>query len=146
MYAFWSRVSHRRTEIALMFSLLLLFGWMPLQAAAQVPLPAAHAAVAKENPAITALALKIYGQMRAGKVDSTLLSDEMNQELSPMRLALQRPVLEQLGNPLKLTLESTDKTQYGTRWVYLAVFATAQLQVTIYVMSDGKVGGYELGL
>ena len=147
MCAFWLRVSRLRTEIALMFSLLLLlFGWMPPQAAAQVPVPPAHAVVAKENPAITALALKIYGQMRAGRVDQTLLSDEMNQELSPMRLALQRPILEQLGNPVKLTLESTDKTPYGTRWVYLAEFATAQLQVKIYVMSDGKVGGYELGL
>lgn len=128
-----------------MFSLLLLlFGWMPLQAA--VPVPAAHAAVAKENPAITALALKIYGQMRAGKVDETLLTDSMKKELSPMTLTLQRPILEQLGNPVRLTLESTDKTPYGIRWVYMAVFATAQLHVTIYVMSDDKVGGYELGL
>jgi hypothetical protein len=126
--------------------LILLFGWMPLQAATQAPAPPAQVEVVKENPAITALALKIYGQMRAGKVDETLLTDMMNKELSPMTLALQKPIFDQLGNPVKLTLESSGKTPYGTRYVYLAVFATAQLHVNIYVMADGKVGGYELGL
>lgn len=126
--------------------LVMLLGWMPLRAAAQVPVAAAHGEVAKENPAITALALKIYGQMRTGTVDQGLLTDTMKQELSPMRLALQRPILDQLGNPTKLTLESMEKTPYGTRWGYLAVFATAQLHVSIYVMADGKVGGYELAL
>ena len=130
--------------------LVLVFGigigWMSRQAAAQAPAPAAHVEVVRENPEITALVLKIYGQMRAGKVDETLLTDMMNKELSPMALALQRPIFNQLGNPVKLTLESSDKTPYGMRWVYLAAFATAQLHVKIYVMSDGKVGGYELAL
>lgn len=124
--------------------LVLLFGWMPTQA--NSPAPAAHVETAREDPAITALALKIYSQMRAGKVDAALLTDAMNKELSPMTLALQKPIFDQLGNPVKLTLVSTDKTPYGTRWVYLAGFAAAQLHVNIYVMSDGKVGGYELAL
>jgi hypothetical protein len=126
--------------------LVLLFGSMSPQVSSPAPATAAHVEVAKENPAITALVLKIYGQMRTGKVDETLLTDMMNSELSPMKLALQRPIFDQLGNPVKLTLESSGKTPYGMRWVYLAVFATAQLHVNIYVMSDGKVGGYELAL
>jgi len=125
---------------------VLLFGGMPLQAAAQAPAPVAHVEAAREDPAVTALALKIYSQMRAGKVDATLLNDAMNKELSPMALALQKPIFDQLGNPVKLTLESSGKTPYGIRYVYLAVFATAQLHVDIYVMSDGKVGGYALAL
>ena len=132
--------------LVLVFGIGIGIGWMSPQGATQAQAPVAHAAVVKENPAITALALKIYGQMRAGKVDETLLTDMMNKELSPMMLALQKPIFEQLGNPVKLTLESSDKTPYGMRWVYLAVFATAQLHVNIYVMADGKVGGYELAL
>ena len=126
--------------------LVLLLGWMPVQAGAQTSVPTARVEGVKEDPAVTALALKIYSQMRAGKVDETLLNDTMNKELSPMALALQKPIFDQLGNPVKLTLEKSGKTQYGTRYVYLAVFATAQLHVDIYVMSDGKVGGYALAL
>jgi hypothetical protein len=37
-----------------------------------------------------------------------------------------------------------DKTAAATHYTYLATFATAQLHVEIYVMADGKVGGYQL--
>ncbi len=110
--------------------------------AAQTPAPVAVAP--KEDPAVTALALKIYGQMRTGKVDESLMTDEMNKGLSPAVLAQTKPIFDQLGDPVKLTLESSDRTADGTRWVYLAVFATAQLHVHILVMNDGKVGGYRL--
>jgi len=131
-----------------MLSLLLGIGMMVVQAsAAQAPAPAAtNAAVAKEDPAVTRLALKIYAQMRAGKVDTSLLTDAMNKELSPEALAQQKPIFDQLGDPVKLALESSEKTADGTRWVYVATFAMAQLHVTIYVMKDGKVGGYALAL
>ncbi len=110
--------------------------------AAQTPAPVAVAPT--EDPAVTALALKIYGQMRTGKVDESLMTDEMNKGLSPAVLAQTKPIFDQLGDPVKLTLESSDRTADGTRWVYLAVFATAQLHVHILVMNDGKVGGYRL--
>ena len=130
--------------------LVVGLGWLPWQAATSAPQPAAHVEgkvnAVKENPAITALVLKIYSQMRTGKVDETLLTDMMNSQLSPMVLALERPIFDQLGNPVKLTLESSGKTPYGTRWIYLVVFPTAQMHVSIYMMSDGKVGGYELSL
>jgi len=108
--------------------------------------PAASAPVVKEDPAVTALALKIYAQMRSGKVDEALLTPEMNKELAPSVLALEKPVLDQLGAPVKLVLEKSESTAAGTRWVYLATFAAAQLHVTIYVMKDGRVGGYALAL
>jgi len=130
-----------------MLSLLLVISMMFAQAPAQVPAPtAATAPVAKEDAAVTALALKIYAQMRAGKVDASLLTDAMSKELSPEALAQQKPIFDQLGDPLKLALESSEQTAAGTRWVYVATFAMAQLHVTIYVMKDGRVGGYALAL
>ena len=121
-----------------MFSLLLALA-MAFQ---QVP----AAPVVKEDPAVTALALKIYGQMRTGNVDEALLTPGMSKELAPPVLAMQKPVLDQLGQPVKLALEISEATPGGVRWVYLATFATAQLHVTIYVMKDGRVGGYALAL
>lgn len=130
-----------------MLSLLLVaLALLPQQTPAPTPSPTAQVTASKEDPAITALALKIYSQMRAGKVHETLLTDTMNKELSPATLALTRPIFDQLGNPVELILESSEKTPYGNRWVYLAVFPTAQMHVNIYVMSDGKVGGYALSL
>ena len=115
------------------------------QAPSQTPTPApAKVEVAREDPAVTALALKIYGQMRAGKVDQSLLTSEMNKGLSPAVLAQTKPMFDQLGDPVKLTLEDAVRTPTGTTWVYLAEFATAQLHVHIYVLADGKVGGYRL--
>jgi len=109
--------------------LLLVFTFFPQQTPAPTPAPQTEAA--KEDPAITALALKIYSQMRAGKVEESLLTDTMNKELSPATLALTRPIFDQLGNPVKLKLESFEKTPYGNRWIYLAVFPTAQMHVNI---------------
>jgi len=128
-----------------MLSLLVAL-MLGLGAQTQAPAPATKVEAAKEDPAVTALALKIYGQMRAGKVDEALMTDEMNKALSPEVLAQTKPMFDQLGDPVKLTLESSDKSAEGVRWVYLAVFATAQLHVKIYVMKDGKVGGYALSL
>ena len=128
--------------LSLLLSLLLAFA--PLQA--QAPAAPVAAPMLQEDPAVTALARKIYGQMRAGKVDASLLTDAMNKELGPEALAQNKPIFDQLGAPVKLTLESAQKTAAGTRWVYLAVFATAQLHVNVFIMTDGKVGGYALAL
>ena len=48
---------------------------------------------------MTALALKIYGQMRTGKVEEGLMTPEMNKALSPAVLAEQKPIFDQLGDP-----------------------------------------------
>jgi hypothetical protein len=126
--------------------LVIMMGLVVPQAQTPATAPVAQADAPREDSAITALALKIYGQMRAGKVDSALLTDAMNKELSPAALAQNKPIFDQLGDPVKLTLESAEKTAAGTRWVYLAVFATAQLHVNVFIMADGKVGGYALAL
>lgn len=102
--------------------------------------PAASAPV--EDPAITALALKIYAQMRAGKIDDSLITPQMQAGLSPEKLAQARPTFDGLGNPVKLVLEKRDMVATATRYEYLATFPAAQLHIRIIVMPDGKVGGY----
>ena len=129
-----------------MLKLLLCLLIVP-QVLAQTPAaPVVKADAPKEDGAVTALALKIYGQMRAGKVDEALMTPEMNKALAPDVLTAQKPIFDQLGDPVKLVLESRAETSAGTKWVYVATFAMAQLHVTIFVMKDGRVGGYDLAL
>jgi hypothetical protein len=66
--------------------------------------------------------------------------------MSPAILAQTKPLFDQLGDPVKWTLESGAKTGDGMRWVYVAKFAAAELHVTILITADGKVGGYALAL
>lgn len=108
--------------------------------------PSSSPAVAppREDPAITALALKIYAQMRSGKVDDTLLTPEMNKALTPEVLAGSQPVFAQLGEPTRLTLQTVEPGPGGLQYTYLATFPTAQFHVRILVTPEGKVGGYLL--
>lgn len=108
------------------------------------PTPAQATQAAQEDPAVTALALKIYGQMRAGKIDESLLSEQMKKALTSEVIAKNKPVFDQLGDPTKLTLQSRKATPEGTAYDYLADFATAQVHVRIYIDVTGKVGGYYL--
>jgi D-alanyl-D-alanine carboxypeptidase len=97
-----------------------------------------------EDASVTALARKIYAQMRAGKVDPSLLTAEMNEGLSPEKLSQVRAMFDQLGDPTNLTLSTREEIPGGTQYVYLAEFAKAQLHVKIVLTPDGKVAGYFL--
>ena len=97
-----------------------------------------------DDQATHALALKIYNQMRTGKVDEALLSSQMNQALTPQLLSEKKPLFDQLGDPTSLLLQTTDKVGGGTRYTYLATFATAQLHVQLFLDAQGRVGGYML--
>ena len=113
--------------------------------AANAPVPAADAPAAPvEDPAVTALALKIYAQMRAGKVDTTLLTPEMNTAATPEILAQMKPMFDTLGDPKTLKLEAGEKLGKGMSYLYLAIFPTAQFHITLFITEDGKVGGYKL--
>ena len=125
-------------------TLALALALLSPQAPATAAQATAKADALKEDPAVTALALKIYSQIRAGKVDEELITAEMNKALSPAVLGQYKPMFEQLGDPQKLTLETGEKTAAGTSWSYLAVFAMAQLHVHIFITPEGKVGGYRL--
>ena len=105
-----------------------------------------------EDPAVTALARKIYSQMRSGKVDDTLLTPEMAKAFTPAQLAQTAPVFNQLGDPTRLTLQSRTEKQDNTKtppvvytvYTYLAVFSSAELHVQIVLDTAGKVAGYRL--
>ena len=128
--------------------MLGLMLWCVLGMQMQTPVAAAPVVTAaeapKEDPAVTALALKIYQQMRAGKVDPALLSDRMQKAMTPDALATNKPMFDQLGDPTKLVLEKKEMLEQGTKWEYLATFAMAQFHVDILVDKDGKVAGYLL--
>ena len=97
-----------------------------------------------EDPKVNAMALKIYSQMRAGKVDNKMLTDAMQKQLAPEVLAQNKPMFDQLGDPTKLTFQSGNKMGNGASYMYLAEFPTAQMHVTITVTNDNKVAGYQI--
>lgn len=99
-----------------------------------------------ENPAVTSVTSTIYAQMRAGKIDQTLLTPELSDGLSPAALAQNRPVFDKLGTPLRFSVEHREVIRTGTKYDYLATFANEQLHVRIFLTPEGKVAGYDLGL
>ena len=127
-----------------MLSSLLLFFTLATAGQATPPAPAPAQSLPADDPATHALALKIYTQMRAGKVDEILLSPQMNQALTPQILSQKKPVFDQLGDPTSLLLQTTDKIGGGTRYTYLATFTAAQLHVQLFLDAQGRVGGYML--
>ena len=116
----------------------------PSQSAAAPPPPAASAPAPVENSAITAMALKIYAQMRAGKVDDALLTRQMQAAATPELLAQTKPMFDTLGDPKDLKLEAVTKIGDATNYTYLAIFPTAQFHISILITPEGKVGGYLL--
>ena len=123
--------------------------WLVLAAGVQAQSPAVAPSAAsteapKEDPAVTALALTIYKQMRAGKVDPALLTEQLQKAMTPEALAQNKPMFDQLGDPSKLVLEKKETVEKGTKWEYLATFAAAQFHVDILVDKSGKVAGYFL--
>lgn len=116
-----------------------------LQAQSPAAVPSATTTeAAREDPAVTALALTIYKQMRAGKVDPALLTEAAGKMLTPGMLASSKPVFDQLGNPTKLVVEKKETVPQGTKWEYLVTFPTAQLHLDLLIDSSGKVAAYLL--
>jgi hypothetical protein len=106
--------------------------------------PAAPPPAQQENPAVTALALKLYAQARAGHLDSALITPEMAQALDPATLVQEKPIFDQLGNPTRIAFESAEKHTKGTLYTYQVTFPTAQFHVKIFIHPDGKFAGYGL--
>jgi hypothetical protein len=98
----------------------------------------------QENPAVTALALKLYAQARTGRLDPTLITPEMAQALDPATLAQEKPIFDQLGDPTRIAFESAEKHTKGTLYTYQVTFPTAQFHVKIFIHPDGKFAGYGL--
>jgi len=99
---------------------------------------------AADDSAVTALILKIYRQMMAGKVDPTLLTPQLNSTLTPEIVAQAQALFTMFGEPTKLTLKSRQPTPTGTGYVYTGTFPTGDFQVVIDITNSGQVSGYRL--
>jgi hypothetical protein len=99
---------------------------------------------AVDESAVTALVLKIYRQMMAGKVDPSLLTPQMNAALTPDIAVQAQALFQSLGEPTKLTMKSHTPSADGMDYVYTGTFATGDFQVLIQVTKAGQVGGYRL--
>ena len=110
------------------------------------PLPAAAqqtgAAASREDPAVSALALKLYGQARSGTVDRSVLTEEMSAQLTPEVLTQAKPLLDQLGDPKKIVFVSAERHTKGILYAYVVTFAAAEFRVKVFVHPDGKFAGY----
>jgi mannose-6-phosphate isomerase-like protein (cupin superfamily) len=99
---------------------------------------------AADDATITALILKIYRQIMAGKVDPTLLTPQLYATLTPEIVAQAQALFTSFGEPTKLTLKSRLPTATGTGYVYTGTFPIGDFQVVIDIAKDGKVSGYRL--
>jgi mannose-6-phosphate isomerase-like protein (cupin superfamily) len=111
---------------------------------AVAPTQQANPAATADTEAVTALVLKIYRQMMAGKVDPTLITPEMRAALTPDTLAQAQALFQQLGEPSKLTLKMHMPSAGGTSYVYSGTFTTGDFQVLIEINKAGQVSGYRL--
>lgn len=118
-----------------MVNLLLL---LALLFAPQVP----ASAPLQEDPAVTALALKLYAQARTGRLDAALITPEMAQALDSTSLAQEKPLFDQLGEPTRILFVSAEKHTKGTLYTYQVTFPTAQFHVKIFIHPDGRFAGY----
>jgi mannose-6-phosphate isomerase-like protein (cupin superfamily) len=96
------------------------------------------------DESVVPLVLKIYRQKMAGKVDSTLLSAEMNAALTPDTLAQAQMLFQQLGEPAKLTMKMHMPSANGTSYVFAGSFKTGDFQVLVEINRAGQVSGYRL--
>jgi hypothetical protein len=102
------------------------------------------ASSATDDATITALILKMYRQMMAGKVDPTLLTPQLYATLTPEIVTQAQALFTTFGEPTKLTLKSRQPTATGTGYVYAGSFPTSDFQVVIDITTAGKISGYRL--
>jgi D-alanyl-D-alanine carboxypeptidase len=98
----------------------------------------------QDDPAVHALAMKMWDQMSSAKPDRSLLSPQMNAAMTPELLTSAAPQLQALGTLDSLTLLEKTDVNGGTRYVYTAKFSSGMHRISIFVTADGKVGGYRV--
>jgi D-alanyl-D-alanine carboxypeptidase len=98
----------------------------------------------QDDPAVNALAMKIWDQMNSEKLDRSLLSPEMNAAMTPELLAQVASQLQGMGQLEKLRLLEKTAMNGGTNYVYDAQFSSGMHKIQIFMTADGKVGGYRL--
>ena len=109
----------------------------------KVPEPAAPTA-AKDDPAVNALARKIFEQIIAGKPDPSLLTPQMTAALTPELVAQASAGWKQFGALRELTFVHAEPMGIGTQYEYTGKFANGAHPIVIFITADGKVGGYRV--
>jgi len=109
-----------------------------------VAAPPAKANAAQDDPAVYALAMKMWDQMISGKMDRSLLSPEMNAAMTPELLASVAPQFQPLGKLESLTLLERTSIDGGSRYLYESHFSSGTHKIEIFITADGKVGGYHV--
>jgi len=110
----------------------------------RVAAPPAKANAAQDDPAVYALAMKMWDQMISGKVDRSLLSPEMNAAMTPELLASVAPQFQPPGKLESLTLLERTSIDGGSRYLYESHFSSGTHKIEIFITADGKVGGYHV--
>lgn len=110
---------------------------------AKIPEPAATAAV-KDDPAVHALARKMFEQIMAGKLDPSVMTTQMAAALTPELIAQVSAQWKEMGALEDLTLLHAEPVGIGTQYEYTGKFANGTHQIVIFITADGKVGGYRV--
>jgi hypothetical protein len=97
-----------------------------------------------DDPAVHALAMKMWDQMSSGKPDRSLLSPEMNAAMTPELLASAALQLQALGGLENLSLLEKTAINGGTSYRYAAQFSCGEHKINLFMTADGKVGGYRV--
>ena len=108
------------------------------QAASAPPLPLV------DDPAVNALANKLWDQITSGQLDRSLLSSQMNAAMTPELLARVGPQLQSLGTLQSLKLSQKTAMGGGTNYIYIGNFTGGEHKIDIFMTADGKVGGYRV--
>jgi hypothetical protein len=98
----------------------------------------------QEDPAVTALVRRLYGQLATGTLDKSLLAPQLAADLTPDFLAQMKAGLPQLGEPTRIRVESRVVVQGGVKYLYAATFPVGEFKIWVLVMNDGRVGGFVL--
>ncbi len=100
---------------------------------------------AGENPAITALAKRIFGEFVSGSLDRSQLDDDMNRAMTPALIASAKAQFSQVGTP-ELWVYQGKRIKNGTTLYEYRVTFTSGVKLNVYIGIDaqGKVAGYLL--
>jgi D-alanyl-D-alanine carboxypeptidase len=97
-----------------------------------------------DDPAVNALAKKLWDQITSNKLDRSLLNSEMNAAMTPELLARVGPQFQPLGTLQSLRLSKKTALNGGTNYLYVGNFTSGEHKIDIFMTADGKVGGYRV--
>jgi hypothetical protein len=105
-------------------------------ARAQIPHDRSSPTPAPVADKTAARALELVGELQAGKVDPTELSDSLAAIFDPVTIAGYKHQLADLGTPSKAILRFRTREDRATRYVYSIVFTGTTAYLTFAIDDD----------